>query len=334
MDEDQYIDKLAGGREKDSAEKRRRLFGRVTGISIVAAAVVLACLVFLRMTYNPRTQDGSLGAHYIGMAPEVDGRIISLNVADNACVHTGQLLAEIDPRPYQYSLESALSNQAKLEEDIAQEERSIRAARDQVFASKGTVENSRLNVLKGNDGIREAADQLTEAHAALATAQANLAVASLNLERNTPLAERNYLSKQDYDELRATQNDAAESVRSAEAQVRASEANQSSAADTEAQDAVSVTQSVEELHRSQNEIPLLGTLLAQRPAYRAAVDQARLNLGWTKVYAPFSGCVTSMNIARGEYAKPGSAMFTLIDEDSWYVRADYGEQQLRYITLA
>ena len=331
MDEDRYVNKLAGEKKEDPAEKRRRVLGRVVGGAIVVAALVLVLLTWNQMTYNPRTQDGSLGAHYIGMAPEVDGRIISLNVGDNDCVHTGQLLVEIDPRPYEYSLQSALSNQAKLEEDIVQEERSVRAARDQVSATRGTVENSRLNVLKGADSVRAAGDQLTQARASLGTAQANLAVADLNLQRHTPLAEKNFISRQEYDQLQANQKDAAEAVRSAEAQVRASEANQSSAKATEAQDAVSVSQSVDELRRSRNEIPVLGTLLSQRPAYQASVDQARLNLSWTKVHAPFDGCVTSMNIARGEYAKPGTPMFTLIDKNSWYVRADYGEGQLRFI---
>ena len=331
MDEDKYVNKLAGDRKEDPAEKRRRVLGFVVGAAIVLVTLVLITLTVIRMTYNPRTQDGSLGAHYIGMAPEVDGRIISLNVRDNQCVHTGQLLVEIDPRPYQYSLQSALSNQAKLEEDIRQEERSIRAARYQVSASKGSVDSSRLNVVKGADSIRQAGDQLTESRASLGTARANLAIADLNLERNTPLAQKNYISRQDYDQLLANQKSAAEAVRSAEAQVRASEASQNSAAATQDQNGVSVDQSIDELRRSRNEVPVLGTLTAQRPSYQASVDQARLNLSWTKVYAPFDGCVTSMNIARGEYAKPGTAMFTFIDENSWYVRADYAEGQLRYI---
>lgn len=331
MDENSYVDKLAGNQKEDPTEKRRRVLGRIVGAAIVIAAVVLTILTWIRMTYNPRTQDGSLGAHYIGMAPEVDGRIIALNVRDNACVPAGQLLVEIDPRPYQYSLQSALSSQAKLEEDIVQEKRSIRASVDQVQANKGSVENSRLNVVKGTDTERTTAAQTTESRASLGTAQANLTIADLNLERNTPLAQRNYIARQDYDQLLATRKSAAESVRSAEAQVRASETNQTSAAVTRAQDVVSVGESQDQLRKSRNEIPVLGTLVSQRPSYQASVDQARLNLSWTKVYAPFDGCVTSMNIARGEYAKSGTAMFTFIDENSWYVRADYGEQQLRFI---
>ena len=331
MDEDKYVNKLAGDHPEDAAAKKRRLLGGLVGAIIVIVAIVSLVLTSIRMTYNPRTQDGSLGAHYIGMAPEVEGRIISLNVRDNDCVQAGQLLVEIDPRSYEYNLQSALSNQAKLEEEIVQEKKSIRASIDQVQANKGTVANSRLNVLKGADAVREAADQVTQARASLGTAQENLELANLTVERNAPLAARNYISREDFNKLQTNQKSAAESVRSAEAQVRANEAKQNSASTTQAQDAVSVNQSEDELRRSRNEIPVLGTLVSQRPAYQASVDQARLNLSWTKVHAPFSGCITSMNIARGEYAKPGTAMFTLIDQDSWYVKADYGEGQLRFI---
>ncbi len=330
MDEDKYVNKLAD-RPEDSETKKRRLLGRLVGAVIVILAIVAVVLTWIRMTYNPRTQDGSLGAHYIGMAPEVEGRIIALNVRDNDCVQAGQLLVEIDPRPYQYNLQSALSNQAKLEEEIVQEKRSIRASIDQVQTSKGSVVNSRLNVLKGADSIREAADQVTEARASLGTARENLALADLTLERNVPLAAHNYISREDFDKLQTNRKSAAESVRSAEAQVRSSESKQNSASTSQAQNAVSVDQSEDQLRKSRNDIPVLGTLVSQRPSYQASVDQARLNLSWTKVHAPFNGCVTSMNIARGEYAKTGTAMFTLIDQNSWYVRADYGEGQLRFI---
>ena len=331
MDEDTYINKLAGDGPEEAGAKRRRALGHVVGAAIVILAIISLVLTWIRSTYNPRTQDGSLGAHYIGMAPEVEGRIVSLKVHENDCLQAGKLLVEIDPQQYEYSLQSALSNQAKLEEDILQEKESIYASMDQVYAMKDTVTNSRLNVRKGSDATREAADRLSQSRASLESAQANFRLADLTLERNTPLAERNYISREDYDKLKVSREDAAESVRTAEAQVRVSEANEDSASTTKTQDVVGVNESVTELHRSENQVPVLGTLTSQRPAYQAAVDEARLNLARTKVYAPFDGCVTSMNIARGEYAKPGSAMFTLVDEYSWYVEADYGEEQLRFI---
>ena len=49
---------------------------------------------------HPRTDDCEIVANYIGIAPQVEGPIIHLNVHDNQLVQEGELLFEIDDRPY------------------------------------------------------------------------------------------------------------------------------------------------------------------------------------------------------------------------------------------
>jgi multidrug efflux system membrane fusion protein len=75
------------------------------------------------------------------------------------------------------------------------------------------------------------------------------------------------------------------------------------------------------------------TLLAQRPAKAAKVDDARLNLKWTRVVAPFDAYVTAMNISEGAYAHVGTPLFTLIDARNWYVIANYRESKLKTINI-
>ena len=64
-------------------------------------------------------------ANLIGIAPEVSGRIVSINVKDNQFVHQGDLLFEIDPVPYQYALETARSQQAVLEGQLKDQQRAM-----------------------------------------------------------------------------------------------------------------------------------------------------------------------------------------------------------------
>ena len=64
--------------------------------------------------YYPRTDDAEIFANFIGMAPQVEGPVTRLNVRDNQYVKRGDLLFEIDARPYQLrSLEKALSDQSR-----------------------------------------------------------------------------------------------------------------------------------------------------------------------------------------------------------------------------
>src|ERR1700760_725241 len=113
--------------EPEASTTSRNQLGRVISIGIVIAAVILGVVVLYRTNYYPRTDDAEIFANFIGIAPQVDGPLVRLNVKDNQLVKTGDLLYQIDERPYRYALENAISQQAALEGQIADEERRIAA---------------------------------------------------------------------------------------------------------------------------------------------------------------------------------------------------------------
>jgi multidrug efflux system membrane fusion protein len=80
-------------------------------------------------------------------------------------------------------------------------------------------------------------------------------------------------------------------------------------------------------------VDTVDTLMSERPAKAAKVDSARLDLERCRVVAPFDAYVTNMNISEGEYAHPGSPIFTLIDTRIWYVIANYRESKLKNIRI-
>src|SRR4029077_16864802 len=101
--------------------------GRVLSVSIVIGAIVLGFLVFDHASYYPRTDDSEILANFIGIAPQVEGPLVRLNVHDNQFVQKGDLLFALDERPYRYSLAKAISEQATLEGQISDERRKISA---------------------------------------------------------------------------------------------------------------------------------------------------------------------------------------------------------------
>ncbi len=58
------------------------------------------------------TDDATIEAHTIAIAPKVSGYITALHVTDNQYVKKGDVLAEIDPRDYELRLEAAQANYA------------------------------------------------------------------------------------------------------------------------------------------------------------------------------------------------------------------------------
>jgi multidrug efflux system membrane fusion protein len=74
----------------------------------------------------------------------------------------------------------------------------------------------------------------------------------------------------------------------------------------------------------------LATLLAQRAAAVAAIEQARLDLSYCEVTAPFPGRVVNLNISAGAYASVGVPVFALVDTRQWYVIANFREGEISH----
>lgn len=88
----------------------------------------------------------------------------------------------------------------------------------------------------------------------------------------------------------------------------------------------------QELNQAKTSLSSLATLQAQRPGAVAAVNLAKLNLGYCKVVAPFPGRVINLNLSVGAYATVGVPVFSLLDSRHWYVIANFREGELRHIS--
>jgi multidrug resistance efflux pump len=63
--------------------------------------------------------------------------------------------------------------------------------------------------------------------------------------------------------------------------------------------------------------------------YRNELQEAQLNLGWTKIYAGTSGTVSNLQLSAGYYVAAGSAVLALVSENTDIV-ADFREKNLRH----
>jgi len=104
--------------EQDSRLAKLQWYGRVCTVATVLLAIVGLLAVYWVTTRQPQTDDAEIFANYIGIAPVVEGPILHLNVADNQQVKRGDLLFEIDDRPYKYALDRSVSDQATLEGEV------------------------------------------------------------------------------------------------------------------------------------------------------------------------------------------------------------------------
>src|ERR1700756_5619395 len=154
--------------DQDTQSPNRKQLGRRILIGVVAAATIFLLLTVYQVDRHPRTDDASVWANFIEIAPEVSGRLVQLPVKDNALVKTGGLLFVIDPRPYEYALQQALADQELLEQQIIDERRKIAAQNSAVEAAGAAVHVSKTGIQTASSSIDLSKAAVTRAQAAKA----------------------------------------------------------------------------------------------------------------------------------------------------------------------
>ncbi len=174
----------------------RSHLGRLISIGVIAAALLLAVVVFRRGVTHPSTDDATARANVISLAPRVSGLLVEIAVADNQFVKQGDIMFRVDPRPYELSLERALASKLRLEK--------------QIDTTKRKIEGERSAVEAATSAVAKAAAQLEQATSTLA--------------RLEPLLDKKFVTAEQVEQART-------SKRSAEAGLQQAKAEEKRAAD-------------------------------------------------------------------------------------------------------
>jgi multidrug efflux system membrane fusion protein len=316
--------------DNDTNPQRRGL-GRMVSIAIVAAAVITGALVITRTNAYPRTDDAEVFANFIGIAPQVDGPIVQLAVQDNQYRKQGDLLFQIDPRPYEYTLDKAKSDLNTLEGQIVDQRRTIASQVSAVGAAMANTDSATANVDRAVAAVGEAKANVTSVQAALDSADAELLYQTNNFHRIEPLLAKQFVTVDQVDQVRTAVTARQQTVQQLRAQLLLAQSQVVSAQAQLEQTRAAREQSHSQLNQSQHGVLTLDPLTAQREGRASAIRTAEYNLNNCSVYAPFDARVTNMTISRGAYAHTGQQVFTLIDVRTWWAVANFRETQLHRI---
>ena len=305
--------------------------GRLLSVVTIAGAIALGVIVVSHTSDHPRTDDCEILANFIGIAPQVEGPLVRLNVHDNQFVKKGDLLFEIDDRPYRYALEKAISEQATLEGQIADERRIIAAKVSAVSVSEANIHSTEADVSRWSAAVEQAKADVTAAEQAVNRSKAEWTYASNNLHRVEPLLVKQFVTVDQVDRARTSEVAQREALKQAESQLRQAQAGLQATLAQEDRSRAVLSQSKAQHEQSKNAVTTLEPLINQRGSKASAVETARYNLNNTRVYAPFDARVTNLLISEGAYAHAGQQMFTLIDARTWWAVANFREGQLGHI---
>jgi multidrug efflux system membrane fusion protein len=330
----------------------RRILGRALGTGIVAAAAIAVVVTLLQWETRPQTDDATVRANFVGIAPQVSGHIVELPVRDNQHVHKGDLLFEIDPRPYEVALERARATLALTRKEVdglkngaATAAAGLSRAEAQLSASAAEVTRREMDPVVADAEIARLEAQRVSSEAAFRRAEAEFQHADDHLKRLEPLLPLQFTTADRVQEARTRQVSAATGVEQARKALHAAMAalDEARARKRAAVAAVAATraqhvateaalaQARSERARAEDAVGQIGGINARLAVAEAAVHAAELDLSYCRVYAPFAGKIVNLNISLGAFARTGAEVFTLVDTGTWYVMANFRETQLRHI---
>jgi membrane fusion protein, multidrug efflux system len=308
-----------------AARKKRRK--RIIFMAGGLAVVIIGLFLWWWFSRYESTDDAQVDVHLYPVSARISGYVIKVNVGDNEWVKQGTVLVEIDPKDYEVAVAQAQANLANAE--ATAQSLNITVPITSVSTSS-QLSFTQSDVATATAGITAAEKQLVAAQAQVAEAQATDVKAQDDLKRYKMLVDKKEVSEQIYDQALAT-------AKASTATVAASQANQA-AAEEAVRQARSRLAGSQANQRSAETGPqqVSSTRARARAAIadvaqkRAALEQAQLNLQYTKIIAPVDGEVNK-TVVVGLNVQPGQQLLTVVPLEEVWITANFKETQLRHM---
>jgi len=312
-----------------SAYPRKRSGKRWILLGSIVVLGAASVLLWHYLSGFESTDDAQVDVHLYPVSARISGYIQAVNVDDNQWVNQGSTLVEIDPTDYEVALARA---QASLDgSEATSKSLNIDVPITSVDTSSELKYTS--SAIKNAEAAIQAAEkEASAAHARVEEATAENVKAQDDVTRYHLLLAKEEVPKQVYDHAYAA---AATDI----AAIAAAEADEA-AAQQAIQEARSRLVEAQARHDNAEAGPerVASTrakalsAVADVRQRQAAVDQARLNLGYCRILAPVTGEVTK-KVVVGLNVEPGEQLLTVVPLDQVWITANFKETQLKHMRV-
>ena len=325
----------------------------VTGVFVLLAAIATT-LLYVKYTQHPWTRDGQVSANIVLVTPQITGEVVKVAVTDGQSVGKGDLLFEIDPRPFRLEVESSRVQLAEARQQVGALEAAVGVARAGVQSAKAGIETAKGKIAAADAQIKSAEGMLASAKAGVTSAEASIARCKAQLDESITSRDRAVRLAKDGAGSVATAEGRTASAQAAQASLEEANANLLSARAARDQAEAGLAHAranrivaenglleadaqcasaLADLRKAQANLGASGEQNVQVRAAKATLAKAELNLAWTRVTAPSDGYVTNLVVKVGDYASTGKAMLAFVDSSSFYVQGFFRETQLQHLQV-
>jgi HlyD family secretion protein len=290
----------------------------------------------IRISGNIDVIDSQLGF-------KIPGRLSERLVDEGASVKTGKLLARLDSADQELGVATAEANLALAQAALAELKAGSRP--EDISRARASVDQarSRLEELQHGSRTQELADAQSAVDRAVAAAQAaqtQLDQAKSDYDRYTALFNEGVVSAAEYDRIGTIYKTAQSALDQAQTQVTSAKERLSLAQEGPRPEQIDQARAILEQAQAGYDLVVAGPRAETIDQAQARVDiagkqvdQAKQQLEYTKLTAPYDGTVMSKAAEPGEYLNPGAPVVTIAELGRVYLRAYVNETDLGRVKL-
>ena len=299
---------------------------RVALVVAVIVLLVVGIFVYRYATSYESTDDAQVDGHINSISARITGHVVRLNVLDNQYVEAGAVLVEIDPADYKVAYD-----RAKAEFEDAQANAAAAGVNVPItsVSTNSQVSATEADAASARAGVAAARKQFDAAKAQRDQAEANDVKAQNDLVRYKQLVDKQEISLQQYDQAVAAARASTAAVESARALADSAQSQVTQALDKLLQAEANWRNAQTAPQQMQVTRSRATSALAQAQQKKADLDQAQLNLQYTKIVAPVAGVISNRTVEVGQNVAPGQELLKVIPLNDVWITANFKETQLR-----
>ena len=285
---------------------------------VPALIVLLAAVIFVTITWNWNsweggraeqvTDDAYVRGDLTPLSTKVAGIVRDVKVSDYQQVRKGQLIVELDDDDFRAQLDQATA--------------AVEAAKAAIENNHRQRELQDTRIERAGAGIDQAKAQIAAAQAGIEAVQADVVRARAERARQEALLQTRSATQQKVEQAVADDERLAAQLAS-----RRADLEQAKTLLRSNEDAVEAEKRTKAVLESQDL-----QLIADLHAKEAALNGAKVNLGYTTIEAPGDGTVGERQVRPGQLVSPGTQVISFVPLIKW-VQANYRETQLTNVKV-
>ncbi|MCX3264365.1 HlyD family secretion protein [Pedobacter agri] len=273
-------------------KKKSKVVPIILGVLLIIG-IVFGITEWNYFSKHVDTDDAQIDGDISPVVARVSGYVKDINFEENTRVTEGEILVKLDDADFKIKLEQTQAGQKGANAGVGVAQSQIVATQANTSTAKANVESARANVQAANVKVN---------------------LAQKDYARYANLVKDGSITQQAFDQAKANKESAEAARQSAQAAFQAAQDQYNAA--------------VKQVGTTQSQLAVSSNVISQR---QSDIDFAKLQLSYTDIKSPATGIVSKKNVQKGQLVQAGQSLFSVVNDGSIYVTANFKETQLEKI---